>query len=856
MAREKKYDLFIAYHGDLTSSSYLTAERIYMRLVELGYSNIYLHPKTNKHGAFSDTPRIVQHSKLFLFVVDKDVPRVNGFLQQKKKNGKIRRIWQEVCAFRECDSYMKNPDIAAKLFLCDGISEEHYDDYTKLDPMFNGKVCLNEKNFSDVADWLTHSIKTVPKSNNSFNNKKSIQKNNKKTLKWNAELAETWKDILPPSKPSTSEIEIYKEILKKIKENAQYPEYKALILGTTNEFREMLLEEGFSITIVDISKEYHKRIINNKPINPERENVFFCDWLNISEENKIVANSYDVVIGDLAIGNIAPEKLNDFINQINYVLKPKGFFLGKTVFKFNSIRYTQADIISIFNNIFENQIDHQKLYEKTMYPLTLFSADKNHRINFPAIYDNVESIKKRFTSVNDSVFDIYVGENTSFKDKMKLDFYVYPIKNFLFNCLDSFYISDIKYGNDLYSKEFPLVILKKKSITQNDRVHYDKRRKLYHEIAKFLQEEKSDAMVEHWTQSLTSQYFLANITTLLDARNYREFTLKIKRKICSYIQKNTHVAINENLNCYIDFYFDSKMLLETIEKYSDFNSDTSMEDKLKRIDDLSFEEKREVNKHFDTPLKTNYIWGLLCYLTCFNSNKYPNATNSMVIDTLFSLIKQGNIWLPDEALWVTARICISVLPIYSDLSEKNKLKFNEVVSHIIYSYDNDSHGWNNYKYSSKEDTFALCLMVLLEYIKIVEDEETKHSIKSIFEDILNFYILNNNIYDTLQRFYVGKQKISNAKSSIDDCREINDNLSVLSVLIKLMVYYQKSEKMKTINMDEIQKAENLLLDLIYRFWKRFKTEIYLIEENAQKYEYSLVPQMIHSLIVSIYKENL
>lgn len=851
MANKKNFDLFIAYHGNKSSSSYLTAECIYMQLVNLGY-NVYLDPQTNKYGAYSDTPIIAQHSNLFLFVVNEDVPKTrNFFLKQKNNKGRIRRIWQEICAFREGDSYMKNPDVSAKLYLCEDIGEENYEKYTKLDPMFNGKVCFHEKDFSDVVDWLANSLNADSK-----NNKLVNHQNNKKSLKWSAELAETWKDILPPSKPSTSEIEIYNEILKKIKENAQYPVYKALILGTTNEFREMLLKEGFSITIVDNSEEYHKRTTKDTPLNQEREKVIFCDWLNISKNNKIVANSYDVVIGDLAIGNVTPEKLNDFINQIEYVLKPKGFFLGKTVFEFNSIRYTRADILNIFKKFFEKQTDQQKLYEKTMYPLTLFSTDENHKINFPAIHSNVELIKEDFENIDSSVFDIYIGENTSFKDKMKLDFFVYPIKNFLSSCLDKFYISDIKYGTDLYSKEFPLIILRKNNIIQNNKVHYDTRSKLYHEIAKFLQDPQSDNMVDHWTQSLTSQYFLANITTLLDAKNYREFTLKIKRKISSHIQSNTHVAINENLNCYIDFYFDSKMLLETIEKYPDFNLDNSMKDKLKKIDNLSFEEKRDVNKHFDTPLKTNYIWGLLCYLTCFNSSKYPNETNDMVIDTLFSLIKQGDIWLPNESLWVTARICMSIFPIYSKLTEKNKYKFNEVVKHIIWSYENEFHCWNNYKYSSKEDTFALCLMVLLEYIKIEEEEEeTKHSILSIFEDILSFYVLDNNIYDTLQRFFVGKQKLSKAKNSIKDCREINDNLSVLSALIKLIVYFQKSENLETQYKKEIQKAESLMLDLICKFWKRLKAEIYYIEEYAQKHEYSLVPQMIHSLIASIYKEN-
>ncbi len=854
MSIDKNYDLFIAFHGDLKKTSYITAERLYNHLINLGYNNIFLQPITNRFGAYADTHRIVQQSKLFLFVVNDDVPRTKGFLQRKNSKGNMRRIWQEVHAFRESSSYRDNFENTAKLYLCETIKSDSYDEYTLLDSMFNGQACLHEPDFSDVVEWLEQMLNNSTKKSNQHTNPITSIKNQTKAHKWNADLAVTWKNILPPSRPSLSEISIYKDILKKIKAKAQFPAYKALVLGTTNEFRKLLINEGFSVTVVDVSKSYHNEITKDMPINDEKEKVVFCDWLDLSNNSTIEANSYDVVFGDLAIGNVPPNNLEKFIDQINYVLKPNGLFLGKTIYEFNSKRYTQLDIDNIFNSFFSQERDTSEFYATTMYPLALFSTDNKHKVNFPTIYKNVEKAKEKFGEVDASFFDIYIGPNTSFKDKMKLDFFVYPIKDFLSCCLKYFSIADIKYGKDIYSKEFPLIILKKND-TNNTPYIGNIRQKLYHEIACLLQSTESKVMVEHWTQSISAQYFLANITVLLNAKNYKEFTAGIQNKILDYIRNNMHVIMDNRLNCHIDFYFDSKMILETIAKYPEFNSDSTIHEKTKNINKLSFEEKKNLNNSLDTPLKTNYIWGLLAYLTWFKTDNWPNDANKMVTETLFSLIQKGNVWQPQEAIWVSARICISIFPMFSSLSESYKSKLLEVVSHIIYTYDFDTHNWKNCAYSSEADTFALCLSVLLDYTTVISDEDLQADFKSVLRDILDFYILNNNILDTMEKFYIGEHKVTNAKNSIEDCKEINDDLSVLSALIKLIVHFEKSNTLENLELAEIEKAEDLLLNLINDFWTFFKKEIYSIEKYSKEYEYSLIPQIIHSLIVAIYKEN-
>ena len=78
-------------------------------------------------------------------------------------------------------------------------------------------------------------------------------------LDWNAERAKAWHKMKPPSKPSESEINIYRKYFN-IKKNQYNP--RVLILGSTVEFRQLAFELGFSVTVVDYSKTYHDIILS------------------------------------------------------------------------------------------------------------------------------------------------------------------------------------------------------------------------------------------------------------------------------------------------------------------------------------------------------------------------------------------------------------------------------------------------------------------------------------------------------------------------------------------------------------------------------------------------------------------
>lgn len=835
---DQYFDIFIAFHGDRKKGTLGKAEEIYYFLRSKGY-NAFVQTITNEDGAYKDTHRIIQHSKLFLFVVNSNVNRNGVFIERNDTNGYMKRIWQEIDAFRESESNFKYPDISSRLYLCSDINESDYSEYTKLDTIFNGKYCLHDENFNDLNSWVSKTLGKITLTKNT--NKNTVPASN-----WNSELALTWHNVLPPLRPSPSEVEIYREYLKFISSNSNFPDCNALILGTTNEFRKLFHEERFNVTIVDISEDYHNEISNEiKSKKYSNERVVYCNWLDILNNKDISEKSYDIIIGDLAIGNINPEKLNIFLEQISNLLKDGGFFLGKTIFSTNHKNYTQSEINNLFDEYLHDEELQQKvnLYEYSIYPLALFATDRNNKVNFTKMYSKAKQLSSQ-ANVKEHLLDLYIGETTSFKDKMKMDFYVYPIKEFLNAALDYFYIYDVKYAEDYYSSDFPLFVLRKgKNLTA---ITYDK---FYYQVSNFLSVNKNKDFFKDWTNSLTSQYFLANITTLLVANGYDNFSKNIQSEITEHIRNGMIIALNSKLNCQLDCYFDMNIVSEILIKVPELNQNEEFK-KILQKQKLSLEDKKVINNILDETIENNYIYGMLCYLTWFNSNE-KNHANNLVEELLFSYVELGQIWEPKESLWVSARICVSVFPMFYSLSKNNQDKLYNVFVHILYSYDYSKHLWMNYDLNNSDDNFALCLNALLCFNKIVREDKYKKELARLFKDIIDTYVLNLNIYDTSIKYYVGEDAINCAKSKFEYCNKINNSLSFISSIVKLIVTFIENNKLDNETQQYLVLAKHFLINIMLSFWEKFKDNIIQIDNISKKREYSLVSQIIYSLIDAV-----
>ena len=212
--------------------------------------------------------------------------------------------------------------------------------------------------------------------------------------------------ITPPSRPSASEIEIYCKYFNEVKKNINNP--KVLILGSTPELRMLAFNQKIKATIIDKSEHYYSEITNGINNNlrkriQENETLILISWQNMS-----FTQEFDIIIGDMAIGNVPPCDIRKVLANIANALKPNGYFLGKSIYSFEKRRID-------LNKMFENYYTQKKKdlnvnpYESTIYELTIDSIDDKGKVNFNKFYRTIIEYKNNGKIGND-IFEAYIGD--------------------------------------------------------------------------------------------------------------------------------------------------------------------------------------------------------------------------------------------------------------------------------------------------------------------------------------------------------------------------------------------------------------------------------------------------------------
>ena len=267
---------------------------------------------------------------------------------------------------------------------------------------------------------------------------------------WNEDYADVWDKILPPSKPSQSEIMIYTDIAHKLK-NKLKRKIDILILGSTKEFREWAYEEKMNVTIVDFSKKYHdniSKLIDKNVIKKEKLIIEKWEDINFQEE-------FDIIIGDSVIGNIAKEKHDEFINKISSALRNNGIFMGKT---YLAQTRTKSKRIEEIINEYKNEYYMYNPFSYLIYDLAMISTN-NNVINFKKIYDTLLKLRKK-EIITDKILDSF--ESIKKLGEKGFKFYVLTIKEYELLLEKYMKITNILYGKDIYSKNFPIYIVENK----------------------------------------------------------------------------------------------------------------------------------------------------------------------------------------------------------------------------------------------------------------------------------------------------------------------------------------------------------------------------------------------------------
>ncbi len=824
------YDIFIAYHGDRVTGSEAIAEEIYEKLngwtMRDGSSlRAYFHPKTAPNEKFSETPRVVERTPLFLLVVNKSIPRnESGQLSERTDDGSLRYLYQEINALRE-SYYFKRAKLglAAKLLICDEMS---FDQAAKLDPVFSGSPAFrySEEGVVDrIKGWIEDAFSDVGHARTS---------SGEAVIDWTKERAQTWGKMQPPSRPSDSELEIYRkyfQIAKDKKIGAGRP--KALILGSTVEFRLLAAEEDFDVIVVDYSKEYYDEISKSldSSYDIHRERHVECDWCSM--ESHLKGEKFDIVIGDLSVGNVSPAQLPALAENVCHLLSPTGYWLGKSIYIFSNEQITTAEMNRQLEEVASNPLIHsENIYPIIMYPLSIYAGREwprrteggsVFRIDFDALYRCVKDFVDR--SPDEEVkrkFSIYLDESTEFDKKMPENFYIYSYLHFLNTIRDAgLILEDTAYSKEPYKNDFPLPIIKQKTESRRDRTV---------SIDTYLSNLVDDPCWSTWKSALSSQYFLWKL---------KQFSQQeMVNRVHDIFNEKSHGSLfntDNDLNCYITQIPEESLQKET----SVLVHKTEIEGNDELIKDLQF----------------NYTIGLLIDIV---SCCQPSCNLlSLLLGTLFKKRnKHKRLWEPYKSPWVSARICICLLPLYKKwLKKVNRIQQEQkrAVEDVIESIANINieNPVNNYFWgtgtSNHFDTSALCLEALYAYFELIPSGAIREKIANKINGILTRHVRADKIRETFIKYPIYHELIdevcANRIINGDPAyKKLCGRIAWYTIIYKICQDWGQEDQ-------ELLEMSDYIAEELKRFWDAFLEKSEEIITATIDSEKSLVPQIIYCL---------
>lgn len=143
-------------------------------------------------------------------------------------------------------------------------------------------------------------------------------------LPWDKQLALQWGKYDYPVRPGI-ELEIYERAVRHIKKSVINP--RVLILGSTPEFRDLLIKYKITPFCCDINPEVYKalRLLMKRK---DKEIFIESDWRKYRSKEK-----FDLVIGHDVFNMLPPRSTNILAQNIAKNLKPRGRFIHSVLLK-------------------------------------------------------------------------------------------------------------------------------------------------------------------------------------------------------------------------------------------------------------------------------------------------------------------------------------------------------------------------------------------------------------------------------------------------------------------------------------------------------------------------------------------
>lgn len=264
-------------------------------------------------------------------------------------------------------------------------------------------------------------------------------------------LAYLWTNNVAPSRPSCAELCVYTKYLRYLQSKITDRKIRLLVLGSTPEFRDWGFDENLDISVVDKSQSYYELISRELRHKNLKETLYIQNWEDMKFETK-----YDIIIGDLAIGNVNPSLFNKFLQNVNDSLTDEGFFLGK------SMIWNENDTIKSPREIVSEYRKSVRIHPYTFinHQLGLYCLDKSSYIlNFSNMYNELFLLYIT-GELEGEIFEYF--QNIGWDTEMKFKFFAPSQKIFIE--LVNQYLNFVKFEHtlDYYTKVFPIYIIKRR----------------------------------------------------------------------------------------------------------------------------------------------------------------------------------------------------------------------------------------------------------------------------------------------------------------------------------------------------------------------------------------------------------
>lgn len=134
-----------------------------------------------------------------------------------------------------------------------------------------------------------------------------------------------WNHAPSPIRPSAGDVAIYREFLQERK-----TKQRILILGSTPELRDLAAQAGgSSVYLADFSSRIPIQMLAfTRHVDPLRETWIKGDWLDLP----FPPHFFDVILGDLVLDQLPPEKEAEFLTRLHSLLAHDGALIGRLRF--------------------------------------------------------------------------------------------------------------------------------------------------------------------------------------------------------------------------------------------------------------------------------------------------------------------------------------------------------------------------------------------------------------------------------------------------------------------------------------------------------------------------------------------